>query len=388
VGVVRSISVQLSWVAALVGGYLVRVMSGVVVQRNAAVLIWVPVVLAGPLAEASRGSWAVSLALAGVAASACVVAVLGSWPVPTARAMASWCVLAAAVLLGCTASTGWSPGWLLVAMTAGVALPPRPAVVAVVSTALAAAGTLGADSYVDARTVQAFMVALAGTTAGVLNQLLVTTETLRRTRRQLAVAAVTQERERVARDLHDVLGHTLSVMVVKASAVRRLARVDPDAVVVHATDIEQVGRSALSEVRRTIQNTHRLSLEDEIHRAGEVLRAAGIDAVLPSIPVAWAPSDPAGAGEPLAWALREGVTNVLRHSGAGRCAVRLEHHDDSCQLTITDDGAGVRGGRGRSAGGLDGLRTRLELAGGGVETHSGTSGFTLRAWVPRAGENR
>ncbi len=88
------------------------------------------------------------------------------------------------------------------------------------------------------------------------------------------------------------------------------------------------------------------------------------------------------ADEPLAWVLREGITNVLRHSGARRCTVRLERHDGVCRWTITDDGRGLQGPGGGSAGGLDGLRTRLESAGGGVEIRVGGSGFTVRAWLP------
>ena len=89
-------------------------------------------------------------------------------------------------------------------------------------------------------------------------------------------------------------------------------------------------------------------------------------------------------GEPLAWALREGVTNVLRHSGASRCRIELGRADGMVRLSIADDGVGHLGEREDGLGGLAGLRRRLQAAGGGLETRPGTDGFTLIAWVPDA----
>ncbi|WP_030529829.1 sensor histidine kinase, partial [Phycicoccus jejuensis] len=124
------------------------------------------------------------------------------------------------------------------------------------------------------------------------------------------VAAVAQERDRVARDLHDVLGHTLSLMVVKAAAVRRLIESDPASAVAHAEDIEDVGRSALSRVRQTLDNATRPTLSHELASAREALESAGIEAHL-----SMTPKSAEVCAEPLAWALREGVTNVLVPAG-------------------------------------------------------------------------
>jgi two-component system sensor histidine kinase DesK len=248
-----------------------------------------------------------------------------------------------------------------------------------VPAAAVAAAALARDAAVESAIVQAFVVALAGTTAGVLNQLVLTAERLRRTRQQLAHAAVAHERDRVARDLHDVLGHTLSVMVVKAAAARRLAHTDPDAAVAHATDIEDVGRAALGQVRRTIEDVNKLTLADELARAADVLAAGGIKLTPPAVS---APTS--GADEPLAWALREGVTNVLRHSGARHCRIDLATEGDTCRLTITDDGIGADARDSGGRGGLEGLRRRLELSGGGLDARASPGGYTLSAWMPHA----
>ena len=202
-----------------------------VTQRHAAVLVWVPVLLAQLVVSRPAGSAAyLSLALGLVAAVTCVTAVLLSWPTPTWRSTLALLTLAVVVLAATLAWPGWEPAWLLVAMTAGVALRGRHGLVAIPACAVAAGVTMSGVSGVDDATVpQAFVVVLAGTTAAALSRLVATTEALRRTREQLAVSAVGAERERVARDLHDVLGHTLSLMVVKAAAVRRLVPTDPAA---------------------------------------------------------------------------------------------------------------------------------------------------------------
>ncbi|GMA19614.1 two-component sensor histidine kinase [Arsenicicoccus piscis] len=352
------------------------------VQRSAAVLVWTPVLLAQPLLDRGQGpDLLVSVLLVALAAAACAVSVLDSWPSPRARTALACTVLVAVVTLGSTQWSSWAPAWLLAAMTAGVALRPRVALVVVPLCALLAGATtahLGAAT--EAVLTQAFVVALAGTTAAVIGRLVATTEALRRTRLQLADLAVEQERDRVARDLHDVLGHTLSVMVVKAVAVRRLVRADPDAATRHAQDIESIGRTALNQVRDTIHNTSAPTLRDELAAADEALSSAGIEVVLPDVV-----DPPQVADEPLAWALREAVTNLLRHSVARRCRVELTTSGDRCRLTVADDGTGGRGGASRPPGGhggLVGLRQRLEAVGGGLTVTPGSEGFTLTAWVP------
>jgi len=224
---------------------------------------------------------------------------------------------------------------------------------------------------------QAFVVLLAGVAAAAFARLVSTADELRRTREELADAAVARERERFSRDLHDTLGHTLSVMVVKAAVVRKLVATDPAGAAEHAADIEDVGRRALAQLRETVDGAVVPSLPEELRDARTTLAAAGIRATLRSGP----PVPPAAAG-PLAWALREGLTNVLRHSGATRCEVEVRHDQGRFRLTVVDDGVGVVAGHHDRRGGLDGLRDRLRAAGGGLDVAPGDTGFSITAWVP------
>jgi len=202
---------------------------------------------------------------------------------------------------------------------------------------------------------------------------------LHETRRALAVAAVAEERLRFARDLHDLLGHTLSVIVVKAEAVRRLADRDPAAVASHARDIEDVGRRALAEVREAVTGYRDGDLPAEVERARQTLRAADIDVTVHDA------SDevPSRAAAALAWVIREGVTNVVRHSGARHCAIAIVTADGRTTVELRDDGPP------RSApafgNGLRGLAERLARDGGTLDAGPVAGGFALTATVPMGG---
>jgi len=360
-----------------------------VVQRHGAVLVWVPVILGGVLLELPDGAPAVAadLALVAIGAVACVVAVLTSWPRPSRRSCVAVAVLAVAVTAGSLAWSAWGPAWLLVAMSAAVALPTPVAVVAVPASAVASAWTLSRwGATRDELLAQAFVVLLAGAAAAAFARLVSTADELRSTREELAEAAVARERERFSRDLHDTLGHTLSVMVVKAAVVRRLVPTDPVAAAEHAADIEEVGRQAMAQLRDTVDGAVVPILADELREAQTSLTAAGIRATVRS-----AQSVPGAVAAPLAWAVREGVTNVLRHSGASECRVDVTREGGRVRLTITDDGVGVPSasdglvedaGPGGRRGGLDGLADRLSAARGGLDVARGGDGFTLTAWVP------
>ncbi len=356
-----------------------------VVQRHAAVLVWVPVILGGVLLDLPGGALAAAtdVVLVACAAGACTLAVLASWPGPTRRSAAAVVGFAVVVSAGSLAWSAWVPAWLLVAMSAAVALPTSVAVAAVPASALASAWTLSRfGATADEVLAQVFVVLLAGVAAAAFSRLVATADELRRTREELADAAVARERERFSRDLHDTLGHSLSVMVVKAAVVRRLVPTDPVAAAGHAADIETVGRRAMTQLRDTVDGAVVPSLPDELREAEASLATAGIRATVGCVE----PVPPTAAG-PLAWALREGVTNVLRHSGASRCTVEVRHDTDRFRLTVADDGSRAAGhaadlvvaGR---RGGLEGLRRRLAAVGGGLDVAAGADGFTLSAWVP------
>lgn len=365
-----------------------------VVQRHAAVLVWVPVILGGVLLDLPGGTLAVvaDVVLVACAATACTVAVLASWPGPNRRSLVAVVGLAVVVLAGSLAWPAWVSAWLLVAMAAAVALPASAALAAVPASALASAWTLSRSGATgDEVLAQVFVVLLAGVAAAAFSRLVSTADELRRTREELADAAVARERERFSRDLHDTLGHTLSVMVVKAAVVRRLVPTDPEAAAGHAADIEDVGRRAMAQLRDTVDGAVVPSLFDELREARTALAAAGIRASVPS-----APPVPTFAAAPLAWVLREAVTNVLRHSGASRCRVDVTCDGELVRLTVADDGvgavlkdsavdgAGVDAGASGRRGGLVGLRHRLAAVGGGLDVDAapGGDGFVLTAWVP------
>jgi two-component system sensor histidine kinase DesK len=166
--------------------------------------------------------------------------------------------------------------------------------------------------------------------------------------------AVSAERSRFARDLHDILGHSLTVITVKAELANRLLDVDPERARAELVDLERLSRDALSDVRRAVDGYRDLTLPGELARARVALLAADIDADLPNS----TDEVPSELRELFAWTVREGVTNVIRHSGATRCQVRLA----AGGVEVSDDGGGP--GPERAGGnGLDGLRERAAAAG-------------------------
>ncbi|MCC3771162.1 sensor histidine kinase [Streptomyces sp. UNOC14_S4] len=211
---------------------------------------------------------------------------------------------------------------------------------------------------------------------------------LKATREELARTAVEHERLRFSRDLHDLLGHTLSVVVVKAEAVRRLAPRNLDAALEQVSDIEAVGRQALTEIREAVTGYREGTLTTELDRARSVLEASGIE---PEFRQSGPPLPPQTAAL-LGWCVREGVTNVVRHSGATRCTVEVRGETDQVRLEITDNGRGTaatgEGGSGSGSGsgsgtGLKGLTERLAAAGGSLTTGpDGRRGFRLVAELP------
>ncbi|OIH97636.1 sensor histidine kinase [Curtobacterium sp. MCBA15_001] len=193
--------------------------------------------------------------------------------------------------------------------------------------------------------------------------------------------AVVEERARFSRDLHDVLGHTLTVVTMKSELAARLVDVDPARAVAEMQDVERLSREALQGLRQAVSGYREASLDAELVSARAALTAASIDATLP------ASGDAAAADvrSLFAWVLREGVTNVVRHAGASAARVTISR----TALTIEDDGTGVLdGGPVGDAvvgapvfggNGLRGLRERADAVGASVTT--GTSdlgGFLLR----------
>jgi two-component system sensor histidine kinase DesK len=185
-----------------------------------------------------------------------------------------------------------------------------------------------------------------------------TTE-LTATRKDMAKLAVQEERNRFARDLHDILGHSLTVITVKAELAGRLIAANPERAAAEVADVEGLARAALADVRAAVAGYRELSLAGELVSARAALKAAEIKPELPTT----VDEVPEENRELFAWVVREGVTNVVRHSGAKRCTIRLS----ATQIEVLDDGKGPTPGGGASGHGLMGLRERADEAGASVQ---------------------
>lgn len=179
--------------------------------------------------------------------------------------------------------------------------------------------------------------------------------------------AVSEERNRFARDLHDILGHSLTVITVKAELAGRLLDVDPERARAEIADLERLSRDALSDVRHAVEGIRNPTLPGELAQARAALESAQIEADLPnSTDVV-----PSHARELFAWTVREGVTNVIRHSRAHSCTVVL--HED--RVEVRDDGIGPQ--RDGAGNGLTGLRERAGQYDATVVTRALEPGFSL-----------
>lgn len=193
-----------------------------------------------------------------------------------------------------------------------------------------------------------------------------------------------EERQRIARDLHDTLGHTLSLITLKGELVERLIPHDPDRAVQEARDIQTTSRTVLKQVRELISDMRAVHLADELRQAGQILSSAGIgfetegDAErIRTTPVVM---------NILSMCLREAVTNVVKHSKAKHCMVELIEKSGSYVLKVHDDGIGIDGAGsklGQAGSGLLGMKERLSLIEGTLEfSKRDDTGTTLTITVP------
>ncbi|MFV0427199.1 MAG: sensor histidine kinase [Beutenbergiaceae bacterium] len=175
--------------------------------------------------------------------------------------------------------------------------------------------------------------------------------------------AVVNERDRLARDVHDVVGHSLTAVAVKSELAHRLVDSDPQRAKVELAQIQALVRESLVEVRATVAGLRVTSIDEELGVAKNMLTTAGIR---PQMPHDIETIDPRHRIV-MGWALREAITNVVRHSGANTCSVQVSPHT----LTITDDGVGIGAPEGN---GLRGLRERIRASGGEVTITAGDDG--------------
>ncbi|BBH67499.1 two-component sensor histidine kinase [Actinoplanes sp. OR16] len=272
--------------------------------------------------------------------------------------------------------------WLVVFLyvcTAGTIGLSRPAwAFAWAGASVAAVLVIGAAHHLPAGVVTpaALFTALAGASSIAFVRFVRLVEELRRTQQELARTVVERERLRFAQDLHDLLGHTLSLIVVKAEVVRRLAPADPTRAAAEAADIERIGRTALAEVREAVTGYREHDFARELENARTVLADVGIRVTVEEEghPLS------AEAGDAFRWVLREGVTNVLRHSRATRCDIVVVAGPDGSSLTVRDNGVG---GVVVPGTGLRGLTERLDQVGGTVSFGQALGGgFALTARTP------
>jgi two-component system, NarL family, sensor histidine kinase DesK len=195
---------------------------------------------------------------------------------------------------------------------------------------------------------------------------------------EIARLAAENERFRIGRDLHDLLGHSLTTITVKAGLARRIGATDLDRCLQEIAAVEELSRRSLSDVRAAVSGYHEVTLAGEIATGHELLRAAGIAAELPAAVDVVEPS----RHELFGWVVREGVTNVVRHAHASSCAIRLS----ASSVEIVDDGVGAPA---RAGNGLTGLTERVAEVGGVVEAGPvQPRGWRLRVSLASAGDAR
>ena len=202
---------------------------------------------------------------------------------------------------------------------------------------------------------------------------------------EIARLATVAERERIAGDLHDLLGHTLSVIVLKSELASKLLPRDRARAAAEIADVERVSREALAEVRRAVHGFRSATLDDELARARAVLSAAGVDVEVNASRAAGAGGGAGTLPPPLdhaaAMILREAVTNIVRHARAARCRLAVAGEEDRLVLRIEDDGVGgpVAGGAG-----MESMRARARDVGGTLDV-AGGCGVTVILRAPWGG---
>ena len=271
---------------------------------------------------------------------------------------------------------GWTVFPIYAASEAGRVSPPRRAIIAIALVAGVTIATGMAWHQPPFWWLAGVMIVVATGGATIsrtafyarTRALLVSQEEVRR-------LAGTAERERITRDLHDVVGRTLTLAALKADLASKLAARDPAQAEAEMRAVAKVARAGLAEVRAALAGQNGSSLIHEIAASREALGAAGIDAHLTGGEAAI----PGDAGAVLAMTLREAVTNVIRHAEASACAIELALDGRLARLVVTDDGVGRSF---REGIGLAGMRQRLTAAGGSLSIVADAPGTRLIATVP------
>ncbi|KZS46373.1 two-component sensor histidine kinase [Paenibacillus glucanolyticus] len=199
-----------------------------------------------------------------------------------------------------------------------------------------------------------------------------------------------EERMRIARDLHDTLGHTLSLITLKSQLVEKLVVKDPGKAQLEAREIQNTSRAALRQVRELVSDMRTATLPEELQEARIILESADIQLICTGNPKLEGISDL--AHNILSLCLREAVTNVVKHSQASQCRIVIESLNNEWRIMVADNGIGLadkeQGSPASNSNGLKGMAERLALIGGTVEASSEQQGTILNIRVPIVIKNR
>lgn len=291
-------------------------------------------------------------------------------------------ILAASVVAIGFALSPLGAGWITLPIYAGLLLgrlrPMRHANIAVLTVALVTVGWgIALDKPQITLGMGALLIVMTGMGSASREAFYDRTVALLATQEEVRRLAGTAERERMVRDLHDVVGRTLTLIAIKSDLAKRLVSRDPAMAERETLAIGQIARDGLTDIRAALAGQLGGSLVHELQASVEALGAAGIDVRISgdATPV------PQNASAILAMALREAVTNTIRHSKARSCEISIDLDDLHAKLAVSDDG--ISDGKTGSAGsGLQGMGQRLAAAGGSLAFGPDRTGFRLEARVP------
>ncbi|WP_318617211.1 sensor histidine kinase [Sporosarcina sp. YIM B06819] len=225
-----------------------------------------------------------------------------------------------------------------------------------------------------------FAIVMIGAPFGIrsMNERMALEQRLDQANEQIKDLIKREERVRIARDLHDTLGHTLSLITLQSQLVQRIAEKHPDRVKTEAKEIERTARAALQQVRELVSDMRAITIAEELADMEQILKAAGIQfhmedqTELPELPLL--------QQNIVGMCLREAATNIVKHSGAQNCVVTFEDARGNFTITVKDDGVGISE-RNEEGNGLSGMRERLALIDGRLALESG-GGTTVELAVP------
>jgi len=277
------------------------------------------------------------------------VVVIGRWDTQPRQASLGLALVAGLAVLACLVyGAGWTSLWIYVSAATGFVFPGRRGAMLAVAAVGGCYALMSWIAHVPAGNflIVLLPVVLIGWAMIGFRMQIVLMKELRQARETVARLAVNEERLRLARDMHDLTGQSLSLITLKSElAAKRIARLpesaELDAVLSEVTDIGRVSRQTLQDIREAVSGYRRPTLAVEIITARTSMDAAGIHLDDdPALTLRSGTFNP-DAEAALAWCLREAATNVLRHSGAANCRIRLTEHSGEFSLEVSDDGRGL-----------------------------------------------